>query len=182
MFQASQERAEGKAEGRGRCWPNRPRAGRNLAALLDPDAPVAGVTQAPLRPEIAAIAGHDMAGNDFALATGWGRCGTVDAVMPGRHRAVERPFTPEERPPLGEALSAFGGTTIDICLKGNAFWRNLPLAAWNYRLGGYQVLEKWPPNREPDVPRLPLHQEEIQAFSYKPRRIRAILLSRLLPQ
>ena len=50
--------------------------GRELAALLDPDTPVPGVTQAPLRPEIAAIAvpatagGCNMAGDDFAVTAG----------------------------------------------------------------------------------------------------------------
>ena len=60
--------------------------GRKLAALLDPDTPVPGVTEprpgAPsgsaLRPEIAEIAvpstidDTNMTGSDFALTVGWG--------------------------------------------------------------------------------------------------------------
>ena len=47
--------------------------GRELARLLDPEAPVPGVTQGTLRPEIAALAvpattdGRNMTGDDFAL-------------------------------------------------------------------------------------------------------------------
>ena len=63
--------------------------GRELAALLDPDTPVPGVTTETLRPDIATIAvpatvdGRNMTGDDFALTAGWGHYGTGDAVMPG---------------------------------------------------------------------------------------------------
>ena len=66
--------------------------GRELAALLDSEAPVAGVTAGTLRPELAAIAvpsttdGRNMSGDDFALTAGWGHFGTGDAVMPGTGR------------------------------------------------------------------------------------------------
>ena len=52
--------------------------GRELVALLDPDAPIPGVTQGALRPEVAAIAvpvivdRRNMAGEDFAVTAGWG--------------------------------------------------------------------------------------------------------------
>ena len=77
--------------------------GRQLAALLDPDTPVPGVTSGHLRPEIAAIAvpatthGRHMAGDDFALTSGWGHFGAGQAVMPGQGRAVERAYTGAER-------------------------------------------------------------------------------------
>ena len=79
--------------------------GRELAALLDPDTPVPGVTEGSLRPEIAAVAvpsttgGGNMAGDDFALTAGWGHFGQGDAVMPGQGRVVERPYTASEQPP-----------------------------------------------------------------------------------
>ena len=52
--------------------------GRELARLLDSDAPVPGVTTGQLRPEIAAIAvpattdGRNMTGDDFAVNRGLG--------------------------------------------------------------------------------------------------------------
>ena len=72
--------------------------GRELAALLNPETPVPGVTQGPLRPEIATIAvpaafgGRNMADEDFAVTAGWGHFGQGDAVMPGQGRAAERAF------------------------------------------------------------------------------------------
>ena len=155
--------------------------GRELAALLDPDTPVPGVTQAPLRPESAAIAvpattgGRNMAGDDFAVTAGWGHRGQGDAVMPGQGRVAEREYTPEERAALGESLTTLGETTFDIHLNGEAFWRNVPAAVWTYRLGGYQVLKKWLSYRERDILGRPLKPEEVQHFTDTARRIAAIL-------
>ena len=73
--------------------------GRELAALLDSDTPVPGVTTGALRPEAAKVAvpsttdGGNMAGGDFALTAGWGHFGQGEAVMPGQGRVVERPYT-----------------------------------------------------------------------------------------
>ena len=89
--------------------------GRGLAALLDPDTPVPGVTDplpgAPagsaLRPEISVVAvpsttdGGNMTGEDFALTVGWGHFGQGEAVMPGQGRVVQRPYTAAERAALG---------------------------------------------------------------------------------
>ncbi len=154
--------------------------GRELAALLDPETSVPGVTQGPLRPEAAAIAvpattsGRNMTGADFALTAGWGHVGAAGAVMPGQGRAVERPYAPEERKALAAALPALGETTFDIHLNANAFWRNVPANVWRYKLGGYQALKKWLSYREHFILRRPLTPEEIQHFTDTARRIAAI--------
>ena len=155
--------------------------GRELAALLDPETPVPGVTQGPLRPEIAAVAvpatahGRNMAGGDFALTAGWGHHGTGEAVMPGQGRAVERPYTPEERAALGGSIPALGETTFDIHLNADAFWRNVPANVWRYKLGGYQVLKKWLSYRERDILDRALTPEEVRHFADTARRIAGIL-------
>ena len=157
--------------------------GRELAALLDPDTPVPGVTQAPLRPEIAAIAvpstsgGRNMAGEDFAVTAGWGHYGQGDAVMPGQGRTAERTFSADERAAMGDALSALGETTFDIYLNARAYWSNVPAGVWTYRLGGYQVLKKWLSYRERDILSRALKPEEVQHFTDTARRIRTILLA-----
>ena len=154
--------------------------GRQLAALLDPDTPVPGVTQAPLRPELAAIAvpattdGRNMSGDDFAVTAGWGHFGAGDAVMPGQGRIVERAYTADERAALVGATHAsplHDRTTLDIYLNGNAYWRNVPAAVWNYRLGGYQVLKKWLSYREQRILERKLTPDEIREFTYIARRI-----------
>ena len=156
--------------------------GRELARLLDPDLPVTGVTEGALRPEIAALAvpatadARNMASGDFAVTAGWGHFGNGGAVMPGTGRAVQRGFASDEQAALTHANPALGKTTFDVWLNERAFWRNVPAAVWNYRLGGYQVLKKWLSYRERPVLKRPLRPEEVQHFTDTARRIAAILL------
>ena len=155
--------------------------GRELAALLDPETPVPGVTAGVLRPELAAIAvpstadGRNMSGDDFALTAGWGHFGTGDAVMPGQGRALERDYTTAEREALGDAFSVLGDATVDVHLNDNARWSNVPASVWNYKLGGYQVLKKWLSYRESKVLGRNLTPEEVQHFTNTARRIAAIM-------
>ena len=157
--------------------------GRELAALLDPETPVPGVTQAPLRSEIATIAvpatveARNMAGEDFAVTAGWGHYGQGNAVMPGSGRTVERAYTHEERVAIGDDLPTLGETTLDIYLNGNAYWRNIPATVWRYKLGGYQVLKKWLSYRERDILGRELNHEEVWYFAHTPRRIGAIAVA-----
>ena len=144
--------------------------GRSLAALLDPGTTLPGVTQAPLRPEIASIAipttvgGRNMTSDDFAVTAGWGHAGPADAVMPGKGRIVERRYAPEESAEMMDALPTLGDATVDVYLNEEAFLRNVPSAVWDYRLGGYQVLKKWLSYRERSVLDRRLRAEEIRHF------------------
>ena len=155
--------------------------GRELAALLDPETPVPGVTSGTLRPELAAIAvpstadGRNMTDDDFALTAGWGHFGTGDAVMPGSGRSVARDYTTSEREALSDA-DVLGHGTLDIHLNGNARWCNVPAAVWNYKLGGYQVLKKWLSYREHKVLGRNMRHEEVRHFTGTARRIAAILM------
>ena len=155
--------------------------GRELAALLDSDTPVPGVTSGALRPEIAVIAvpsttdGGNMGDGDFDVTMGWGHFGSGHAVMPGQGRVVERSYTSEERASLGDAVSTLGDTTFDVYLNDRAYWRNVPTSVWNYKLGGYQVLKKWLSYRERKVLGMGLRPEEVQHFVGTARQIASIL-------
>ncbi len=169
-------KVEGAAEALGRSAAS----GRNLATLLDMESPVEGVTRAPFRPEIAAIAvpetvdGRNMAGNDFAVTAGWGRW-QGDAVMPEEGRAFERPYSPDEGVDMGDTTQCLGESTYSVWLNARAYWSNVPTEVWNYRLGGYQVLKKWHSYRELDVLGRPLLDDEVQHCTETARRIAAIL-------
>ena len=160
--------------------------GRQLAALLDSDTPVAGVTSGVLTPAMATIAvpaivqasgadGDNMTGDDFAVRAGWGHYGSGDAVMPGQGRVVERDYTAEEQAALGDAIAGLGDTTYDVYLNERAYWRNVPARVWEYQLGGYQVLKKWLSYREQRVLGRALTVEEVQGFAETARRVAAIL-------
>ena len=155
--------------------------GRELAALLDSDTDVAGVTSGALRPEIAVIAvpsttdGGNMASDDFDVTAGWGYFGSGQAVMPGQGRVDERLYTPEEREAMGDAISVLGDKTFDVYLNDRAFWSNVPATVWDYKLGGYQVLKKWLSYREHKVLGRGLSPDEVQHFVDTARRIAAVL-------
>ena len=157
--------------------------GRDLAHLLNTDSVVPGVTQAPLRPEMAAVAipsterGGQMVNDDFAVTAGWGHFGVGEAVMPGGGRVVERAYSDEERAALDDMQFVLGETAFDVYLNKRAFWRCVPAVVWNYKLGGYQVLKKWLSYRESNVLGRPLKPEEIQHFTNMARRIQGIILS-----
>ncbi len=156
--------------------------GRELAQLLGSETPVPGVTNGTLRPEIASIGvpatvdGHNMSGEDFSVSAGWGHFGTGDAVMPGQGRVEQRPYANQERDAQGGASATLGGSTVDVYLNDRAYWRNVPTAVWNYKLGGYQVLKKWLSYRESKVLGRALRPEEVQHFTDTARRIGRILM------
>ena len=172
---------DGKTEGAADLLATSAARGRELAALLDPDTPVPGVTQAPLRATFAAIAvpatagGRYMTGGDFFVTAGWGHRGSGDAVMPGQGRALERAYTADERAAIGHVTPTLGETTFDIHLNGSAFWSNVPAAVWTYKLGGYQVLKKWLSYRERGILGRALTAEEVQNFTDIARRIASML-------
>ncbi len=155
--------------------------GRKLAALLDSDTDVAGITSGTLRPEIGVIAvpsttdGGNMAGDDFDVSAGWGHFGSGQAVMPGQGRVVERLYTSREREAMGDAVAVLGDRTYDIHLNDRAYWSNVPADVWGYKLGGYQVLKKWLSYRESKVLGRSLKPDEVGYFMNTARRIGGIL-------
>ena len=71
--------------------------GRQVAALLDTETPVDGVTKGKPRPELKAIAELSCPGkSDLKVTAGWGHAGQHGVTMPGKGRLATRPFTAEE--------------------------------------------------------------------------------------
>ena len=158
--------------------------GRELAALLDSDRPVPGVTTGALRLEMAAIAvpsttdGGNMGGDDFSVTAGWGHYGQGEAVMPGQGRAVERTYTAEEQAALGDSPLTLGNATLRHppqlpCLLAQRPRRRSGATSW----AGYQVLKKWLSYREHGVLGRAMKPEEVQNFTDTARRISAILVA-----
>lgn len=157
--------------------------GRQVAALLDPEAPVNGVTAGKVRPELKSIAiatrvgGGQLTGADFAVTARWGITGQGGVTMPGPGKRPERPFTAAEAAALGPAgIQCLGPDTLDIYLNDTAHWRNVPRRVWEYTLGGYQVLKKWLSYREQSILCRPLTVDEVGYVTAVARRIAALLL------
>lgn len=149
--------------------------GREIAALLDAETPVAGVTSGTPRSDLKTIAsvarldGQPLAVADFALTAGWGSAGQGGATMPGRGRVENRATS------AAETAGGFGPTTRDVYLNAQACWRHVPPEVWNYTLGGYQVLKKWLSYRERSVLGRALTLDEVKSFTAIARRIAALL-------
>ena len=162
--------------------------GRQVAALLDTEAPVIGVTSGTLRPELKTIAvvsrvgGGALKPDEFALTAGWGSGGNSKPVMPGVGR-VERVVvgsgmgtgSPHPCPlPGGEGESPT--QSINVYLNANAYWQNVPQPVWDFTIGGYQVMKKWLSYREQRVLGRALTMAEIMEVTAMARRLAALVL------
>ena len=167
--------------------------GRQLAALLNSEVPVPGVTSGTPRPELRGIAtparigGGALQEGDLSLTAGWGHAGQNGVTMPGKGRLVERPYTPEELATIegsaetlgldpAQPRELLGERTVDIYLNEIAYWRNVPLKVWAYTIGGYPAMKKWLSYREQGLLGRPLRLEEVREVQNMARRIAAILL------
>ena len=169
--------------------------GVSAAALLDTDAKVDSVTTGPVRHELrplgvlASAFGSqlDPSAGDLALTAGWGHAGQGGVTMPGRGRAIERPYTEAELAALRQGLAALGLThdqliaclgdaCCDVYISDRAYWRCVPARVWEYTIGGYQVIKKWLSYRERPILGRDLTVDEARYVTEMTRRIAAILL------
>lgn len=171
------------------------RLGNAVAALLDIDGPVKGVTSGTVRPELRVI-GHvekigggriDPGAGDLDLTARWGHRGKGGVVMPAKGKVVSRDYKPEEREAIRQGSAALGlsddemirrlgQTTYDVFLNGNVCWRNVPENVWGFYIGGYQVIKKWLSYRERGIMGRGLTTDEVREVTGTSRRIAAILL------
>ncbi len=142
--------------------------GHSIAALLDPETPVPGVTDLKVRADLKGLGeltvapgpDHKKTDPDLAIAARWGYAGQGGVTMPGP--GMVRSGT------RGEGF-------LDIHLNATTRWKDVPAPVWAYTLGGYQVLKKWLSYRESALLGRALTGEEAQDFTHHVRRIAAIL-------
>jgi hypothetical protein len=172
--------------------------GRQVAALLDTETPVPGVTAGKMRPELKGIAVLEFLGDGgdeaeqnkkLAVTAGWGHAGKGGVTMPGKGKLATRGYTAEE---VGQASSLssaptrdrqddcpttlLGHVTHDVFLNDTACWRNVPEKVWDYTIGGYQVVKKWLSYREHALLGRALTADEAREVTHTARRIAALIL------
>jgi hypothetical protein len=140
--------------------------GRQVAALLDTEAPFPGVTAGTIRDELRGIAvfqrldgkpANPEAG-DLDLTAGWGHAGKGGVTMPGKGKLIRR-----------------DDGACDIFLNDDACWRNVPQSVWNYTIGGYQVIKKWLSYREKPLLGRGLTPEEVRYVTEMARRLTTLV-------
>jgi hypothetical protein len=151
--------------------------GKHLAALLDPETHVPGVTQGKVKSELKVIAEIVSLGNlDFEVTAGWGHPGQDGVTMPGKGKHILRDLTPSEREAFGAGVSTLGMKTYDVFLNETTYWGNVPERVWEYTIGGYQIIKKWLSYRESGLFGKALTADEVREVTNIARRIAAILL------
>ncbi len=152
--------------------------GRRVAALLDTEKPVEGVTRGKIDPSLKGLGViHKVGGGalnpdagELDVTAGWGHGGKGGVCMPGRGRVEER-----KTKDAGQR-AAFGEDMLDVYLNGAAYWANVPTPVWEYTIGGYQVIKKWLSYREKAMLGRGLTMEEAEYVTEMIRRIAALLL------
>ena len=69
-----------------------------------------------------------------------------------------------------------GEQVLDVHLNEQVCWRGVPAAAWDYKIGGFQVLRKWRSYREKRVLGRDLTVAEARSFTGIARRLTEIVL------
>jgi hypothetical protein len=140
--------------------------GRQVAALLDTESPVPGVTAGKIRDEFKTIAVFQrldgkpakLEGGDLDLTAGWGHAGKGGVTMPGKGKLIRR-----------------DDGACDIFLNDIACWQNVPELVWEYTIGGYQVIKKWLSYREKPLLGRSLTPDEVRYVTEMARRIAALV-------
>jgi hypothetical protein len=143
--------------------------GRQVAALLDTEAPVPGVTNGKIRDDLKTIAVFQRLdgkpakpeSGDLDLTAGWGHGGKGGVTMPGKGKINRR-----------------DNGAYDIFLNTVSCWRNVPEAVWEYTIGGYQVIKKWLSYREKPLLGRGLTSDEVRYVTEIARRLAALIALR----
>jgi predicted helicase len=155
--------------------------GLQVAALLDTETPVVGVTTGAMRSELKSVAvvtrvnsdgkGTALQASEFALTAGWGSFGKAGVTMPGKGRVEPTAL----RQAQGERNNDEPPDGLNIFLNDNAYWQNVPQATWDFTIGGYQVMKKWLSYREERVLGRALLLDEIEEVTHMARRLTALV-------
>ena len=153
--------------------------GEQIAALLDTEADVPGVTCGKIAPAIqdrsacmqdSAAADLTRTGGDLAITAGWGHFGKEGVVMPAKGKLVERAYDEDEAEAIDAEAAVRGcrprmsggcwaGGPRRVPQRRRPTGATFPLNVWEYYIGGYQVIKKWLSYREHEILGRPLSRK-----------------------
>jgi hypothetical protein len=147
--------------------------GKQVAALLDTETPVQGVTAGTVRAELVKIAVVTRLTREtlnLSITAGWGHAGKEGVTMPGKGKLATKILDvgPDYKLPWFEFH--------DVYLNESACWKDIPAPVWDYTIGGYQVIKKWLSYREHELLGRALTPDEAREVTHMARRIAALIL------
>ena len=167
--------------------------GERVAALLDPDQQVTGITAGKISPVFLSVGsltrdgGGQLTAADLVLTAGWGHGGKGSPVMPGQGKTTQLAAYDErvvaaleiEAVQLGLPLVTLTerlGPPVNLWLNDKAYWASVPSTVWNFSIGGYPVIKKWLSYREEGVLGRPMTKDEARNVTNLIRRLTALVL------
>ncbi|MCY4331038.1 MAG: N-6 DNA methylase [Cyanobacteria bacterium MAG CAR1_bin_15] len=158
--------------------------GAQVAALLDTEVDVPGVTSGSIAEHLRVLGG--ISNTDLRVTAGWGRRGARARTMPGRGRIEVRDWSEDEKEALRKGFAnkkidesrgfVLLGHAVDIWLNDTACWRGVPENVYNYVIGGYQVIKKWLSYREESILGRSLTRNEVREVTAMVRRLTTLVL------
>jgi Type ISP C-terminal specificity domain/Eco57I restriction-modification methylase len=155
--------------------------GQRLADLLDMDTNDAALGPAVLArrrtvARLSSVSGRPLAedSGDLAITISWGveqereqRSGAIShVVMPGNGRIEIRHRTDAEREAVtSDEVDLLGTEVVDVYLNDEAYWRGIPQAVWDFKIGGFPVLRKWLSYRTRNILGRDLTSAEARTFT-----------------
>jgi hypothetical protein len=158
--------------------------GERLAAILDTEADVTGITSGAVADHFKVLG--TISATNLQVNAGWGSKDSKGRINPGRGKVEMRDWTAAEKTDLKTGFATAGiveargfellGRAVDVYLNETTFWRGVPETAWEYFIGGYQVLKKWLSYREEAVLGRALTKDEAREVTGIVRRLTALIL------
>jgi hypothetical protein len=147
--------------------------GKTIAALLETENGVDGVTTGKVRSDlvkIAVVTRLTKEALNLSVTAGWGHAGQNGVTMPGKGKLATRRLEagPDYKLPWFEFH--------DVYLNESACWKDIPVPVWEYTIGGYQVIKKWLSYREFELLGRALTPDEAREVTHMARRIAALIL------
>jgi Type ISP C-terminal specificity domain len=158
--------------------------GKRIADLLDAATGVAGVTTGTLQEHYRVMG--ILSATDLRVTAGWGHKDSKGRVNPGKGKIETRSYSEKELMALRSGAESIGmseaqlhkllGPPVDVYLNAETCWRCVPSAAWDYTIGGYQVMKKWLSYREENLIGRPLLKDEAREVTSMVRRLSALVI------
>lgn len=155
--------------------------GQQLAVLLDALQP----TPSSIHNVVGRIQRTDgtaiqPARGDLDVSAQWGVVQATGTVMPGRGKLVRREFSEAELTAFGQGTGLLVGA-VDVFLNETTYWSCIPVAAWEFKIGGFQVLKKWLSYREkgaghPSLLGRAMTPTEVREFTALAQRLTSVVL------